>query len=192
MVNTVTNIKQKIFSTLIIFFVLGMIFSGLEVSIAANQANINLTQTIAAGTLDITAQNTTMNFNNLTAGQTADSLKNLNNIKVTDYRGNSGGWDATTESIGNFIDVDDANTQITLSNSLLWSPGDITNLNSSVITGVTAGTDDQYLNAQRTLMTASAGNGEGAFQIDNTVMNFEQDPTDAAGNYDSKLTLTVS
>ncbi len=192
MKSNIQTIKQKIFSTLILFFALVMIFGQMEVSKAANQDNSELYQNLIAGSLDITAENTNISFNNANAGMASNSLMNMNNIQVTDYRGSSAGWSATTGSIDNFIDVDDANVQITLNSSLMWSPGDVTNLNSSDITGVAAGTDDQYLNTTRNLMTASASNGEGAFQIDNTILNFIVEVTDPAGNYSSTLELTVS
>ncbi|MDD5567426.1 MAG: hypothetical protein PHH01_04500 [Patescibacteria group bacterium] len=185
-------IQQKIFSTLIIFFVLGMIFGSMEISRAANQANSELYQNIVAGTLDITAQNSNISFNNINAGTAANSLMNFNNVKVTDYRGSGAGWSATTGSIDNFVSVDDANTQIVLNNSLKWSPGDITALNGASATGVTAGTDDVYLNTTRNLITASASNGKGAYQLDNTILNFELGAADPAGNFSSTLTLTVA
>ncbi|MFA5107818.1 MAG: hypothetical protein WC497_05890, partial [Patescibacteria group bacterium] len=101
-------------------------------------------------------------------------------------------WSATTGSIENYVDVNDSNRQITLSNALRWSPGDITNLNGASSTGVSAGTDDQYLNATRNLMVATASNGLGAYRIDNTLLNFTQQPSYAAGNYSATLTLTVT
>ncbi len=177
---------------MILFFALAMVFGQMEVSQAANTDNSELYQNLVAGSLDISAENATIAFNNANAGQASDSLMNVNNVQVTDYRGSGAGWSATGADIENFVDVDDANVQITLNSSLLWSPGDITNLNGSDVTGVSAGTDDQYLNATRNLMTATADNGMGAYQIDNTVLNFEVEVTDAAGNYAATLELTVS
>ncbi|MDD5342450.1 MAG: hypothetical protein PHI73_03905 [Patescibacteria group bacterium] len=185
-------IQQKIFSTLIIFFVLGMIFGSMEVSRAANTANSELYQNIVAGSLDISAQNSNVSFNNVNAGTNFNSRMNVNNIKVTDYRGSGAGWSATTGSIENFADVGNVNKQITLNNSLKWSPGDISALNGASATGVSAGTDDVYLNTTRNLITASASNGKGAYQIDNTILNFELDAADLAGNYTATLTLTVA
>ncbi|MBU0708089.1 hypothetical protein KKG41_07045 [Patescibacteria group bacterium] len=192
MIKETKIIKQKIFATLILFFTLGMIFSSLEITRAADNANINISQSIDAGALSLTSVNSDINFNDLTAGQNAVSLMEMENIGVTDYRGNSAGWAVTTPSIGNFVDNTTPANQITLSNSLLWSPGEISNLNGSDITNVTAGTDDVYLNAERTLMSASAGDGDGEFIINNTILNFEQEPTDNAGNYESNLVLTVA
>ncbi|MDD5567425.1 MAG: WxL domain-containing protein [Patescibacteria group bacterium] len=186
------GIQQKIFSTLIIFVVLAMMFGSMEISRAANQANSELYQNIVAGTLDISAQNSNISFANVNAGTAANSLMNFNNVKVTDYRGTGAGWSATTGSIENFQDVADANIQIVLSNSLKWTPGQITPLNGASATGVSAGTADQYLNATRNLMTATASNGKGAYQIDNTLLNFIVGAEDPAGNFSATMTLTVA
>ncbi len=192
MVNKTQALTQKIFSTLIIAFTLIMVFGSLEVSRAANTANSELYQNITAGSLDIAAQNTNISFGNIAAGLLQNAAINMNNVLVTDYRGTGAGWSATTGSIENYVDVNDANRQITLSNALRWSPGDIANLNGASSTGVSAGTDDQYLNATRNLMVATASNGLGAYRIDNTLLNFTQQPSYAAGNYSATLTLTVT
>ncbi|MDD5342449.1 MAG: WxL domain-containing protein [Patescibacteria group bacterium] len=190
--NKAKGIKQKIFSTLIIFAVLAMMFGSMEISRAANTANSELYQNIVAGSLDITAQNSNISFANVNAGTAVNSAVNFNNVKVTDYRGSGAGWSATTSSIENFKDVTDANIQITLNNSLKWTPGQITPLNGASATGVTAGTADQYLNAARNLMTATASNGKGAYQIDNTLLNFIVGAEDPAGNFSATMTLTVA
>ena len=192
MANKTQALTQKIFSTLIIAFTLIMVFGSLEVSRAANTANSELYQNITAGSLDIAAQNTNISFGNIAAGLLQNAAINMNNVLVTDYRGTGAGWSATTGSIENYVDVNDANRQITLSNALRWSPGDIANLNGASSTGVSAGTDDQYLNATRNLMVATASNGLGAYRIDNTLLNFTQQPSYAAGNYSATLTLTVT
>ncbi|MBU0708088.1 WxL domain-containing protein [Patescibacteria group bacterium] len=188
----IRSIKEEIFAVIVIFFALAMVYSALEISRAADNANINISQSIDPGTLSLISVNSDINFNDLVAGQNADSLMEMENITVTDFRGTNAGWAVTTQSIGNFVDNTTPANQITLSNSLLWSPGQISNLNGSDITNVTAGADDVYLNAERTLMSASAGDGEGEFIINNTVLNFEQEPSDNAGNYESNLVLTVS
>ena len=192
MANKTQALTQKIFSTLIIAFTLIMVFGSLEVSRAANTANSELYQNITAGSLDIAAQNTNISFGNIAAGYSQNSAINMNNVLVTDYRGTGAGWSATTGSIENYVDVTDSNKQITLNNALKWSPGDVGNVNGSIITGVTAGTDDVYLNATRNLMVATASNGTGAYRISNTVLNFTQDPSYETGNYSATLTMTVS
>ncbi len=192
MKNKIRFLKEEIFAVIVLFFTLLMVYTSMEVSRAANQDNAELYQNIVTGSLDIAAQNTNISFNNANAGIASNSLMNMNNVQVTDYRGTGAGWSATTGSIENFIDVDDANVQITLNSSLRWSPGDVSNLNSSDITGVAAGADDQYLNATRNLMSATADNGSGAYQIDNTVLNFMVEVADQAGNYAATLELTVS
>ncbi|MFA5107670.1 MAG: hypothetical protein WC497_05095 [Patescibacteria group bacterium] len=192
MANKTQALTQKIFSTLIIAFTLIMVFGSLEVSRAANTANSELYQNITAGSLDIAAQNTNISFGNIAAGLLQNAAINMNNVLVTDYRGTGAGWSATTGSIENYVDVTDSNKQITLNNALKWSPGDVENVNGSSITGVTAGTDDVYLNTTRNLMVATASNGLGAYRISNTVLNFTQQPSYQAGNYSATLTLTVS
>ncbi len=183
---------EEVFAVIILVFTVLMVYGSFEVSRAANTANSELYQNITAGSLDIAAQNTNISFGDLAAGYSQDSVINMNNVLVTDYRGTGAGWSATTGSIENYVDVTDSNKQITLSNALRWSPGDITNLNGSIITGVTAGTDDVYLNTTRNLMVATASNGLGAYRISNTVLNFTQQPSYQAGNYTATLTLTVS
>ena len=183
---------EEVFAVIILVFTVLMVYGSFEVSRAANTANSELYQNITAGSLDIAAQNTNISFGDLAAGYSQDSVINMNNVLVTDYRGTGAGWSATTGSIENYVDVTDSNKQITLSNALRWSPGDITNLNGSIITGVTAGTDDVYLNATRNLMVATASNGTGAYRISNTVLNFTQDPSYETGNYSATLTMTVS
>ncbi|MDD5342451.1 MAG: hypothetical protein PHI73_03910 [Patescibacteria group bacterium] len=192
MKNKIHLIKEEIFGVIVVFFALFMIYASMEVSRAANTANSELYQNIVTGSLDIAAQNSNISFNNTNAGTAANSLMNFNNVKVTDYRGTGAGWAATTGSIENFVDSTDTNVQITLNSSLKWSPGDITNLNGSTITGVTAGTDGVYLNTTRNLMTATASNGLGAYQIDNTLLNFEVEAADPSGNYAATMTLTVA
>ncbi|MFA5107671.1 MAG: hypothetical protein WC497_05100 [Patescibacteria group bacterium] len=183
---------EEVFAVIILVFTVLMVYGSFEVSRAANTANSELYQNITAGSLDIAAQNTNISFGDLAAGYSQNSVINMNNVLVTDYRGTGAGWSATTGSIENYVDVNDSNRQITLSNALRWSPGDITNLNGSSLTGVTAGTDDVYLNATRNLMVATASNGTGAYRISNTVLNFTQDPTYETGNYSATLTMTVS
>lgn len=192
MANKTQLIKQKIFSTLILVFVLGMVFGSVEVSRSATTANSELYQNLTAGNLDITAQNSNISFGQIAAGYTQNSKVNMNNVQVTDYRGTGAGWSATTGSIENYVDVNDSNRQITLNAYLRWSPGDVTNMNGSLITGVTAGTDDALLNTTQNLMVATASNGLGAYRIDNTELNFTQQPTFQAGNYSATLTLTVT
>ncbi len=192
MKSNIRFLKEEIFAVIVLFFALFMVYSSMEVSRAANTDNSELYQNIVTGSLDIAAENTNISFNNANSGQAANSLMNMNNVQVTDYRGTGAGWSATGADIENLVDVDDSNVQITLNNSLRWSPGDVTNLNGADITGVTAGTDDVYLNATRNLMTATASNGLGAYQIDNTVLNFQVEVTDQAGNYAATLELTVS
>ncbi|MBU0706822.1 hypothetical protein KKG41_00435 [Patescibacteria group bacterium] len=185
-------IKQKIFATLIIFITLGMVFTSLEITSAATNANTNVTQTISAGALSLTAEDTQVNFNDLTAGQNVTSLMNMNNIMVFDYRGNAAGWSVTIPTQPAFISFDDTNHQITLTDSMKWSPGDVSNLNGSLITGVTAGTGDVFLSEERTLMIADSGNGKGVYRINNTELNFAQEPADNAGNYRTNMVLTVA
>jgi hypothetical protein len=185
-------LQEEIFAVIILIFAVVMIYGSLEVSRAANQANSELFQNITNGSLDIAAQNANIVFGSLVAGYSQNVAINMNNVQVTDYRGLVPGWSATTASIENYVSVNDVNKQITLNNALKWSPGDITNMNGSDITGVTAGTDDVYLNATRNLMVATASNGGGAYRIDNTILNFTQDPTYQAGNYSATLTMTVS
>ena len=183
---------EEVFAVIILVFTVLMVYGSFEVSRAANTANSELYQNITAGSLDIAAQNTNISFGDLAAGYSQDSVINMNNVLVTDYRGTGAGWSATTGSIENYVDVTDSNKQITLNNALKWSPGDVGNVNGSIITGVTAGTDDVYLNTTRNLMVATASNGLGAYRISNTVLNFTQQPSYQAGNYTATLTLTVS
>ena len=183
---------EEVFAVIILVFTVLMVYGSFEVSRAANTANSELYQNITAGSLDIAAQNTNISFGDLAAGYSQDSVINMNNVLVTDYRGTGAGWSATTGSIENYVDVTDSNKQITLNNALKWSPGDVGNVNGSIITGVTAGTDDVYLNATRNLMVATASNGTGAYRISNTVLNFTQDPSYETGNYSATLTMTVS
>ncbi|MBU0706821.1 WxL domain-containing protein [Patescibacteria group bacterium] len=188
----IRSIQEEIFAVIVIFFTLVMVYSALEISRAATNANVNVTQTIGTGTLSMTAENTQVNFNDLVAGQNVDSLMNMNNIMVTDTRGTNAGWSVTIPTQPAFISFDDTNHQITLTDSMKWSPGEVANLNGADSNGVTPGSDDVYLSEQRTLMIASVGNGAGEYRINNTVLKFEQEPADNAGNYRTNMVLTVS
>ncbi|MBZ9577878.1 WxL domain-containing protein [Patescibacteria group bacterium] len=190
--NEIKTIKERIYSLLILSILFGMLFTSLNVATASNQDTTNLAVNITTGSLDTAAENTDFDWPDATAGQASNQQENMNNIQVTDYRGNSGGWSLTATANNLEAGTNILNTYARAKTS----PGDVTNLNSSDNTGVTAGSDNQALGSNATnavnMMTASAGNGAGAFQLDNTVMNLSIEAGDAAGDYTAVLTLTVS
>jgi len=185
----IKTIKERIYSLLILSLLFLMLFTSLNVSLAAN-VTTNLAVNIVAGTLDTTAP-TSFGWPNATAGQASNQQGNLNNVQVTDYRGNSGGWSLTATANNLAAGTNVLNTYARVK----VSPGNITNLNSSNITNVTAGSANQSLGSDAgnavNVMTASSGYGAGAFQLDNTVMNLTVQSGDAQGSYTAVLTLTV-
>ena len=188
----IKTIKERIYSLLVLSLLLGMLFTSLNVATASNQDTTNLAVTITVGSLDTTAENTDFDWPAATAGQASNQQENMNNIQVTDYRGNSGGWSLTATANNLEAGTNILNTYARVK----AGPGDVTNLNESDITGVTAGSADQSLGSESgnavNMMTATADNGAGAFQLDNTVMNLSIEAGDAAGDYTAVLTLTVS
>lgn len=188
----IKTIKERIYSLLILSILFGMLFTSLNVATASDNADTNLVINITEGSLDMTANNTDFDWPDATAGQASNQQENMNNIQVTDYRGNSGGWDlvATANNLANGTNILNTYARVKV------SPGDVTNLNESDITNVTAGSADQPLGSNSTnavnMMAASTGDGAGAFQLDNTVMNLSIEIGDDAGEYTAVLTLTVS
>jgi hypothetical protein len=190
--NEIKIIKERIFSLLILSLFFLMLFTSLNVTMATNTANTSLAANIVNGTLDIAASPASFGWNNTTAGQASNQLNNVNNIQVTDYRGNTGGWSLTATANNLTAGTNVLNTFARVK----VSPGTVTNINGSNITGVSDGSDNQVLGPSSgnavNMMTATASNGAGAFQLDATLMNLTVQVSDIAGSYTATMILTVS
>ena len=184
------EIKQKIFATLIVFFMLAMISSILRISnVRAIGDNTTLQQEITAGSLSLESP-LQVNFNSQTAGTSVNSLANMVQVNMRDYRGTGASWTAVGSANNFYKDVEN-----NIPNSRLrWAPGDIFALDGADNAGVVAGPDysGNFGDGDRTLANTSTNNGMGNYVINSTTLNLLIDAGDSTGTYQNTLTLTIA
>lgn len=180
-------IKKQIVSVLVLSFMFLMIFSTVNVGLAANTGTTNLAQNILAGTLDMSAPSQ-LNFTNVTLnGSQQYSNTNLNGVNVTDYRGGAGtGWNLTVYA-NNLVA---GTNNISIEARLNVAPGQVTSDDSAQ-----AGSNFMMPNnsgGAAVLMNASSSNGTGVSNITNSLFKLNIAASDVAGSYTATMTFTVS
>ena len=185
--NEIKIIKKQIISILILSFMFVMIFSTVNVGLAANTGDSNLAQNILSGSLDMTAPGN-LNFTNITLnGSQQYSNTNLDDVNVVDYRGGAGtGWNLTVYANNLVAGTNNINILARLN----VAPGDETSDKNAA-----AGSNFMMpINSATAavLMNASADNGTGVSNITNTLFKLNIADTDVAGTYTAVMTFTVS
>lgn len=180
-------LKKKIISFLIVVFMFVMVFSIVNVGMAANTGTSTATQNINAGTLAIVVTSTLAFTNYTLLATTGFSNADLDGVNVTDSRGSLAGWTATLWS-NNLVEA--GSNIISAAAKLNVNPGVATTVSnatdgSSFMMPVTAAT-------AATVMSATASNGWSQSNLDNTVVNLVVDPGVKAGTYTSVMTVTVT
>jgi hypothetical protein len=118
-------------------------------------------------------------------GTSQSTSGTLGNMQVKDSRPTAPGWTLTASST-NF--TSGANT---ISNTLATlTPGSVTTPNGSSLTGVSAGAGGA-LNVSRTIMSATAANGLGTYNV-NPTEAAQINTTVKTGTYSATLTITLS
>lgn len=184
------QIKQKIIATLVVVFMLAMLGGIIRISdVRAIGDNTTLQQEITAGSLSLESP-TQVNFNATTAGAGVNSLANMVQVNMRDYRGTGASW-TTVGAANNMVA---ANAAEIPNSRLRWAPGDIYALDGASNDGVAAGADysGNFGDGSRTLANASTNNGMGNYIINATTLNFLITADDYIGTYQNTLTLTIS
>jgi hypothetical protein len=189
------QVKQQIVSTCIILFMLVMVFGtvGVDLLMAANTSTTTLIQNITAGTLGIEAP-ATVGFSNLTLGTAGTSTGNLTQVNMWDYRGSGLGWSitATMNHLTLNTTVPSGAVGNILNSAVRWWTG-----TPAIVTGslssVSAGADGENFDGSVTLVQALSGAGMGNYRINGTTLNVEYNgnPTQAAGTYNATLTMNI-
>ena len=180
-------IEKQIVSALILVFMFVMIFSTVNVGLAANTGATNLAQNILAGSLDMTAPGN-LNFTNVTLnGSQQYSNTNLNGVNVVDYRGEPGtGWNLTVYA-NNLVA---GSNNISITARLNVAPGQVTSDKNAA-----AGSNFMMPNTSGSaavMMNASSSNGTGVSNITNSLFKLNIASGDSAGTYTAVMTFTVS
>jgi hypothetical protein len=180
-------IKKQIISVVILSFAFVMIFSTVNVGLAANTGDTNLAQNILAGTLDMAAPSQ-LDFTNVSLnGSQQYSNTNFNGVNVTDYRGGAGtGWNLTVYA-NNLVA---GTNNISITARLNVAPGQVTSDKNAA-----AGSNFMMPNSSGSaavLMNASSSNGTGVSNITNSLFKLNIEAGDTAGTYTATMTFTVS
>ena len=180
-------IKKRILSFLVIVFMFIMIFSVVNVGMAANTDQTSLSQNITAGSLDAVVTATLEWADLAVPGLATNSNAVLSGVNVSDSRGNWAGWTLTVYANnlqgigGNVLDIE---------NRLIVGPKDVTTTSNAA-----AGSDFHMANtagSQQTFLSATVDNGGGTSTIDNSLFNLRIEPTDNVSDYTATVTFTIS
>ena len=186
-----TTIKQKIFATLIVFFMLAMLSGVVRVGkISAETDDAILELIVSAGSLSIEAASQ-VNFAGVTLNAVSvNTTGNMVQVNMRDARGTGAGWTAT----GAANNLTAANATNISNIWLRWAPGDIFALDGADNTGVAAGADysGNFGDGARILANTSTNNGMGNYVINGTILNLLVDSGTPATTYQNTLTLTIS
>jgi len=186
------EIKQKLTATLIISAMIIMVFSTLEYK-KVMADTVTMSQTVSAGSMTLSTVASIAMNSAITVAQATNSVGNLLVVNVIDYRGSGLGWTAAMYA-SNWNQVARETGTNNLSNAVTYiAPGTLANYNSSSETGIAVGTAST-LDASVTLFNASAGNGMGAYHLDNSELNivYDGDATLLDGTYQATSTVTVT
>ncbi len=161
-----------------------------------NNSALAATTTINAqvnpGTLSISAPgNATMSAVDMDtipdAGTT--STGTISGVRVKDHRSGAPGWSATATC----SDFSDGGTNSIAVTNLTMTPGTITPVGDSSLTGVTAGSAHAFTSSTdpATMMTATSGNGRGRYDQDEALSLFV-DVSTVPATYSATVTETVA
>lgn len=155
-------------------------------------ATTNINAQVNPGTLSIqapgTASMTAIDLDTLPDGG-GTSTGTISGVRVKDHRSGSPGWSATATC----TDFTDGGTNTIPVTNLTITPGAISAIGNSSLTGVTAGSAHTYSGTSdpATLMTATAGNGRGRYDQDEALSLFV-DISTAPATYTATVTETVA
>ena len=159
---------------------------------SALAATTNINAQVNAGNLSISAPGTaTMSAVDMDtiADTGTTSTGTITGVRVKDHRAGAPGWSATA-TCSNFSDGGTNTIAVT---NLTITPGAITTVGNSSLTGVTAGGAHTYTGASdpASLMTASSGNGRGRYDQDEALSLFI-DVSTVPATYSATVTETVA
>ncbi|MBU0648140.1 WxL domain-containing protein [Patescibacteria group bacterium] len=155
-------------------------------------ASTTVSADINAGTLSLTASSSVsmsaINLNSIgDAG--SNSTGSISEVKVSDHRSTAPGW-SVTATCSDFTDGGSNSIDIT---NLTVTPGTVSAVGNSSLTGVSAGGAHTYTGTSdpATMMTATTGNGRGRFTQD-TDLSLFVDVSTVPASYSATMTETVS
>lgn len=157
----------------------------------AQAASTTINATINAGTLSISAPASAtlsaVNMDSIPDSGTT-STGTITGVVVKDHRAGSPGWSATATC----TDFTSGSDTIAVTN-LTITPGAITPIGNSSLTGVSAGGAHTYTGTSdpATLMTATATNGRGRYS-QNEGLSLFIDVSTIPGSYSATVTETVA
>ena len=185
-----TQLKQKIAATVVVFFMMLMVFGSRD-DVFAIGTNTTLTQNIIVGALSMEVSTANLVFNDLTIGVGANSLANLTQVNMRDYRGSGAGWTVAASMNNLQVSASGVNNISTAAVNIM--PGSVYALDAGSNTGVTAGAGG-VLNIVQNLVSATANNGMGNYKLTNTMLNilYSGNPAQKAGMYQSTMLITIS
>jgi len=187
------QIKQQIAATVVISFMLFMVFGTLNTQIAsALGTNPTLIQNIVAGTLQLETQASLGFATAFTTGVAGNSTANLTVVNMRDYRGTGAGWTIAASMNNMYMGVAAGTNNISNAN-ISWYPGTINSPDGSSTAGITAGTSGVF-SAAKSLASSTSSNGMGNFNVANTLINitYNGNPTQLWGTYQNVLLVTIS
>lgn len=158
---------------------------------SALAATTTINAQIDAGNLSIsapgTATMTTIDMDTIPDAGTS-STGTIAGVRVKDHRAGAPGWSATATC----SDFTSGSDSIAVTN-LTITPGAITPIGNSSLTGVTAGSTHTYTGTSdpASLMTATSGNGRGRYDQDEGLSLFV-DVSTIPGTYTATVTETVA
>lgn len=158
----------------------------------AQAATTTLSAAINAGTLSISAPGSaTMSAVNMDSvpDSGTTSTGTITGVKVSDHRGGAPGWSATA-TCSNFSDGGTNTIAVT---NLSITPGSVSAVGNSSLTGITAGSSHTFTGASdpASMMSASAGNGRGRYTQDESLSLFV-DVSVVPATYTATVTETVA
>jgi len=159
--------------------------------IRVNADTANLQQNIVSGSLTMNLENSQVTFANVNVGELTNSDAELDNMFLSDLRGNAGGWSVTSYS-----DPLNLNASESIPNSKIkWKLDnwEVTGFNGATNTEVEVGAgNNQGLNQSENIIYAAAGNGAGEFMVNNAALSILIDTTYNAGAYSGTLTINIA
>ena len=186
------QIKQQIAATIVVFFMMVMVFGSRSDLCSAIGNNTTLTQNIVTGAMSMEISTTNLVFSDLTVGIAANSVGNVTQVNMRDYRGSGAGW--TVSAVLNNLTASNGVAGINnISNAAInWLPGAMYALDGGSNSGVQLGTGGTFATAQ-TLINSSANNGMGNYKVVNTMINilYSGTPTQKQAMYQNILLITM-
>ena len=188
------KIKQKIMATVVVLFMMVMMFGTVDLSrITATVTNTALLQNFNPGTMGHQAM-TSLVFNDITIGVAVNSLQNMTITNVWDLRGSGAGW--SLSGTVNSLMIATGGGVNNLSNAFIaWNPagGALTAI-SGTTTGIGIGAAAYFDGGLRTLLNTTTNNGMGNYRMNNVMFNivYNGRADMEAGLFQATLTMTSS